>query len=154
MADANEPRPLAMFSLNGVLKGRELADGAWMCLGDGGAPGRPGCAFEARTFHELLAHGQASHGWPKPSECEHPQFSAVVNVARVLDVGKFVAEVEVNCQVCGVPMRFVGVPAGFDYARPMVSITGELLHAPIEPAIETELHARASFTMPKIPARH
>ena len=89
-----------------------------------------------------------------PKDCVHEDFQAHVSVGRILDIGKFVAEITISCMTCGVPMRFGGVPSGLDYEHPMVSITGEELRAPIEPAIETELHATASFNMPKIPTRN
>ena len=90
----------------------------------------------------------------KPEDCTHEQFGAVVNVYRMLDTGTFMADVSIKCATCDVPMRFVGVPAGVNFERPMCSITGDELHAPIEPAYVTELHKTASFTMPKPPTRN
>jgi hypothetical protein len=87
-------------------------------------------------------------------DCTHPEFHANVAVARIEDVGKFVAEIRVRCVRCGEPFRFVGVPAGLSYDHPMVSIDGLELNAPIEPEIETRLHASASFHVSKAPTRH
>jgi hypothetical protein len=150
----DESKPLAMFSLNGRLKGRERHDGTWECFGNGGAPGRPGCCKTTLTFHELLTHGQEFHGWPKPADCPHPQFDARVAVARILDAGAYVAEIMVNCGVCGVPMRFKGVPAGVSCEQPMTSITSEELLAPMEPALESRFQSKASYRVPTIPRRH
>lgn len=82
---------------------------------------------------------------PKPEDCTHEQFAAVVAVARVLDVGEFVAEVKINCVACAVAMRFKGVPAGLNYRAPTVTIDGIELHAPVEPEYEKKLQASASF---------
>lgn len=79
------------------------------------------------------------------SECTHESFLVDAKIARVLDVGKFVAEIRICCQDCGEPFRFVGVPAGVSYARPMVSIDGLELNAPIEPEVEKEFHMRATY---------
>lgn len=90
---------------------------------------------------------------PAPKDCPHEDFRADVKVGRMLDSGKFIAEVTIHCTVCDEPFRFVGVPAGLNFDRPMVSIDGLELRAPIEPEIEHRLHASASFTMPPIPVR-
>jgi hypothetical protein len=89
-----------------------------------------------------------------PKDCVHDNFHADVRVARIEDVGKFVAEIRVTCVTCGEPFRFVGVPAGLSYAQPMVSIDGLELNAPIEPEIETRLHERATFHVMQPPPRH
>jgi len=89
-----------------------------------------------------------------PKNCPHEQFLAVVHVARLLDSGKFVAEVRVRCVNCEEPFRFIGLPAGLRFDGPTVSIDGLVLHAPIEPEIETQLQQRASYQMPEIPRRH
>jgi hypothetical protein len=90
----------------------------------------------------------------QPSECPHENFEAWVKVGRMLDSGKFMAEITVSCTECDEPFRFVGVEAGLNFERPMVSIDGLELHAPIEPEGAKRLHASASYTMPEIPSRH
>lgn len=90
----------------------------------------------------------------RPEDCPHERFAATVAVGRILDVGKFVADVKVNCLDCGVAMRFKGVPAGLSYEQPMCSIDSEELHAPIEPAIEAELQTRATYHVTKAPTRN
>lgn len=102
---------------------------------------------DAHRFHHEPAR-------KAPKDCTHDDFVAVVKVARILDVAKFVAEITVNCAHCGEPFRFVGVPAGLNYARPMCSIDGLELYAPIEPEIEKRLHDGATFTVSKPPERH
>ena len=59
---------------------------------------------------------------PPPHQCTHESFRVDAKIARVLDVGKFVAEIQIRCQDCGEPFRFVGVPAGLSYAQPSCSI--------------------------------
>jgi len=90
----------------------------------------------------------------EPKDCTHEDFVARVAVTRILDVGKFVAEITVECTVCGEPFRFVGAPAGFDCGRPTCSIDGLKLHAPIEPELEKRLQHRASFVVTPVPVKH
>lgn len=65
------------------------------------------------------------------SECKHEGFRAVVNVINVEDVGRRMAEVRVWCMGCNKPMQFLGVPAGFKYSGPTVSLDGQELTVPI-----------------------
>lgn len=89
-----------------------------------------------------------------PSDCPHEQFHADVKVARLLDSGKFMAEVRICCVECSEPFRFIGIPAGISFDYPAVSIDGLELNAPIEPEIEKQLFGSASYQMPKIEKRH
>jgi hypothetical protein len=73
--------------------------------------------------------------------CAHPTFVADVAVGRIGedDPGAdgtpraFIAEVRVNCNACGEPFRFVGVPAGISFDQPRVSLGELTLSAPIRP---------------------
>ena len=65
--------------------------------------------------------------------CEHKNFFAAVKVARVEDVGRFVAEITVHCADCDTPFQFMGVTPGFSYEGPRVSIDGLEAHLPICP---------------------
>lgn len=56
--------------------------------------------------------------------CEHPVFDANVSVCRLEDIGRFTADVTINCAVCGVSMRFIGLPAGLDLNGASVSVCG------------------------------
>lgn len=52
-------------------------------------------------------------------ECEHRNFTASVAVARIThgdggQVYRYQADVRVNCVDCGLPFRFIGLPAGLD----------------------------------------
>lgn len=92
----------------------------------------------------------------EPRPCEHENFRADVAVNRLLDSGMFAADVKIECTDCGEPFRFVGLPAGVSFERPMVAIDGLELRAPIEPASVKGLHAlqaTASFQMPATTAR-
>jgi len=92
---------------------------------------------------------------PEATACLHPDFRALVKVARLEDAiaGRvegtgYLAEVSVTCAACGIAFRFVGVPAGIDYARPTTAIDGCTLHAPIEPATSPTLASRATYRVP------
>lgn len=56
--------------------------------------------------------------------CEHFNFDASVRVARLEDIGRFMAEVRIVCKDCGVPMQFMGLPTGLNFGGPTVSLDG------------------------------
>lgn len=91
---------------------------------------------------------------PKPNDCAHEDFSTFVNIARLLDSGKFCAEITIRCTVCDSPFRFICPDAGVAWDRPVVSVDGLELRAPIEPEGQPQMHARVSFQMPEIPTRN
>lgn len=137
--------------MNAETKTELLALGIWIekqfRLGSVSKIGQPGPAEV--IYAEIVRRlGEAQTEAPapvKPEDCTHPQFGAVVSVARVIDVGEFVAEIKVGCVQCGIPMRFKGVQAGLSYDRPTVTIDGTELHAPCEPEYEKRLQTGAVF---------
>lgn len=80
--------------------------------------------------------------------CPHAETGAEVRVIRLEDVGRWCAEVEINCSRCGLRFRFIGVPSGIAWDRPTASIDATTLIAPIEPETETRLANRATFCVP------
>lgn len=54
--------------------------------------------------------------------CKHEEFRSVVTVNRIEDVGRFTADVIINCDQCGIPFRFIGLPAGSDMNGAAVSV--------------------------------
>lgn len=56
--------------------------------------------------------------------CDHPSFSASVLVNRLLDTGRFVADVTVRCDKCKRPFQFLGLSAGVDTGGARVSPDG------------------------------
>lgn len=81
-------------------------------------------------------------------KCQHRQFHATVAVNRMEDTGRFMADITIACLECHLPFEFVGLQAGIAWDRPTCSITGDELHAPIEPQYLTQLRPSASFAMP------
>lgn len=71
--------------------------------------------------------------------CPHLNFEAVVEVARIEDrVGleggpRLMAHVQVRCAECKTRCQFVGLPMGLDFQKPMVSVDGFELRAPLQP---------------------
>ena len=60
-------------------------------------------------------------------ECVHEGFECNVNVARMPDVEggpvkRFMADVTIKCAQCGIPFRFIGLPAGCDLNGASVSV--------------------------------
>jgi len=54
-------------------------------------------------------------GWHRdPKNCPHEVFKAEVDVNRLVDTGRFQADVRIKCEQCGTPFRFIGLPCGLD----------------------------------------
>ena len=88
-----------------------------------------------------------------PKECQHASFAAKVKVGRLSHVeggpiSAFCADVKINCAECGMPFRFIGLPAGVHFAEPRVAVGGMELRAPIEPATHDKFETVATYTMP------
>lgn len=54
--------------------------------------------------------------------CQHTKFTASVTVNRLEDTGRFTADVRISCEECGLPFRFIGLPAGLDLNGASVSV--------------------------------
>lgn len=85
--------------------------------------------------------------------CRHNQLRAQVSVSRLSDkeggpITGYTADVTIVCAECNIPFRFIGVPAGYDFATPRVSIDGTELRAPIEPAEHERFAPHASYRIP------
>lgn len=57
-------------------------------------------------------------------KCPHENFHAQVNVTRISDSGRFMADITIKCVACGEPFRFLGLPAGMDPNGAAVSVDG------------------------------
>jgi hypothetical protein len=84
---------------------------------------------------------------------DHKDFAAIVAVARLLDTGRFSAEIRVKCVECDEPFRFLGVGAGLSPYVPLTSLDGLELRAPIEPQGTPQLASHARFEMPPLPTK-
>jgi hypothetical protein len=60
-------------------------------------------------------------------------FDASVSVARIEDIGRFVAEVKIRCVECGTPFQFLGIAPGYNYEAPTVRLDGLEADLPICP---------------------
>lgn len=64
-------------------------------------------------------------------QCSHENFEAMVNVSRILAdettkaPHRWQADITIKCADCGLPMRFIGLPAGLDLNGAAVSVNGE-----------------------------
>lgn len=56
--------------------------------------------------------------------CKHMNFHAQVNVARLEDSGRFMAEVRIRCAECNRPFQFMGLEPGVDLSGARVSVNG------------------------------
>lgn len=66
-------------------------------------------------------------------KCEHTNFATNVTINRLEDIGRFAAEITINCEDCGVPMRFIGLPGGLDLNGATVSLDGTEARLAIAP---------------------
>lgn len=87
------------------------------------------------------------------TECPHLNFFTNVRVGRLSEddggpITGYCAEIQIKCTDCGLPFRFIGVPAGNHYGEPRVSIDGQELRAPIEPAEHQKFQLRARYVLP------
>jgi len=56
--------------------------------------------------------------------CQHMNFHASVQVARIENKGRFMAEIRIKCLDCGIPMQFMGLKPGLDFDGATVSLDG------------------------------
>lgn len=68
--------------------------------------------------------------------CEHQNFTAIVNVNRINreDGGPVVAystDITVACRDCGQPFEWFGLPNGFSYYQPTISLDAKTIHIPL-----------------------
>jgi hypothetical protein len=79
------------------------------------------------------------------AECQHEDFAARVEVSRLYDgegadgPAHFMADITVQCAVCGADFGFRGVPCGISMGQPMVDVTGKELRVPMMSPAEMEL---------------
>lgn len=101
----------------------------------------------------MTARAQVPPDVDEPGRCPHLEFDALTVVNRFEDTGRFSVDVRIACHACGMPFRFLGLPAGSDPEAPRVSVDALELRAPIEPEDTPQLHTRATFVMPPRPPR-
>lgn len=65
--------------------------------------------------------------------CEHQNFAAEVDVARLETSGRFMADVRIKCADCGKPLRFIGLPVGLDLNGAAVSADGTEARLSVHP---------------------
>ena len=65
--------------------------------------------------------------------CKHENHRAAVTVWRLSDTGRFTADITIKCSECGLPFRFLGLPAGLNLNGATVSVDGTELRVGIAP---------------------
>lgn len=92
---------------------------------------------------------------PTQLKCNHENFRADCRVNRLEDTGRFVAELNITCDQCGLPFHFPGVPYGMQNGGPTSSMDRVELRTPIIPgpaALPKEF--KAAFEMPDTRGRN
>jgi hypothetical protein len=82
-------------------------------------------------------------------KCPHMEFTTEVDVNRLEDTGRFQADIRIKCVGCGIPFRFIGLPAGLDLNGAAVSVDGTEGRFAIAPKGEviTPLEGVGGFTV-------
>lgn len=78
---------------------------------------------------------QMAPATPAQMACAHPHFAACVDVARLEDSARFMAEIHIKCTACGLPFHFLGCALGLSFEGPMVAPGGTELRIPIAPGV-------------------
>lgn len=66
--------------------------------------------------------------------CAHENFQAQVDVNRIIDTGRFSADVRIHCSDCGLPFEFLGLEPGLHPAAARVSVDGREARLAIAPS--------------------
>lgn len=74
--------------------------------------------------------------------CEHLNFRALVDCARIQGSAVWYADLSLECTDCGQKMRFVGFPKGLSPGEPMTNLTETELRIPFKPYDEAEARRR------------
>ena len=94
------------------------------------------CAEELPQGDEYCSHQWESE--PPTDGCPHASFACECDVNRLPTkdggpVERYCLDVRVRCADCGLPFRFIGLPAGLDLNGASVSINAEEGHFAIGP---------------------
>lgn len=73
-----------------------------------------------------------------PVKCQHMRFEAKVAVARLLESGRFNAEIKIRCTECQKPFRFLGLKVGLDTGGAMINPDGTEARIAIVPVDEEQ----------------
>lgn len=88
---------------------------------------------------------------PDVKGCKHHNFAARVGVARLEDIGRFMAEITVRCTDCDTPFQFLGLEPGLNLQGATCSIDGLEANIAIVPQgarpnpLQQMMHGRAKF---------
>ncbi len=73
-----------------------------------------------------------------PTTCQHMNFGVHANVGRIQKsdlepevITAFSCDLRVYCRDCGKPFQFVGLPNGFSFYQPTVSLDGQTAQLPL-----------------------
>lgn len=70
-------------------------------------------------------------------KCEHLNFAACVDVNRITNkegvVERYQADIRIQCDKCGLPFRFIGLPAGLDLNGAATSVDAQEARLAIAP---------------------
>lgn len=65
--------------------------------------------------------------------CKHRNFKAFVIFNRLVDSGRFMDDVRIECADCHLPFQFLGLPIGLDLSGAAMSVDGQEAHLAIAP---------------------
>lgn len=66
-------------------------------------------------------------------KCVHANFETKTNIVYMEDTDQFMAEININCKVCGIPFQFLGLLPGLNLQGAATSPDGLELRIGISP---------------------
>jgi len=84
------------------------------------------------------------------AKCNHNEFACEVDVIRMEDVGRFMADVRIKCNQCGKRMVFLGLPRGVDMNGAATDTFGTEMRVAIHPLGETVPELALGFQQRKV----
>lgn len=108
----------------------EVCDWPFRSDGTGCRPGD--CSYRPDThspeWYRIKKRREFLESKARGEPCLHPEFSTAANINRLENgagvVDRYQADIRIWCERCGVPFRFIGLPAGVDLNGAAVSVDG------------------------------
>lgn len=77
--------------------------------------------------------------------CEHKNFTANVDVNRLIDSGAFIADIRIKCADCGEPFTFP-LPVGLSCSEVRTSWNEQELRVPLKPSSQSHFNSFVGYS--------
>ncbi len=65
--------------------------------------------------------------------CKHEDQKMDGKCTFLTDTERWMVDIKIKCEKCGVSFKFLGLPAGLNYEKPTVDIAGTTIQLPVYP---------------------